>query len=103
MGMDTNDLDTRDEDKARTEGRLAEFWEEEKEEEEKVDKYSVEYFINNEWKFYSGPHKNIDSAICNASVVSGCRHTNARITLEGKVLDEGNADHWESKLKEKAD
>ena len=28
MGADTNELDTRDEDKARTEGRLAEFWEE---------------------------------------------------------------------------
>jgi hypothetical protein len=27
MGADTNELDTRDEDKARTEGRLAEFWE----------------------------------------------------------------------------
>ncbi|MFA5340270.1 MAG: hypothetical protein WC332_00695 [Clostridia bacterium] len=30
MGAETNDLDTRDEDKARTEGRLVEFWEEDK-------------------------------------------------------------------------
>ncbi|MEN6423338.1 MAG: hypothetical protein ABFD76_15470 [Smithella sp.] len=28
MGNETNYEDTRDEDKARTEGRLAEFWEE---------------------------------------------------------------------------
>ena len=32
MSAETNDLDTRAEDKARTEGRLAEFWEEEREE-----------------------------------------------------------------------
>jgi len=32
MGADTNDLDTREEDKARTEGWLAEFWEDEQEE-----------------------------------------------------------------------
>ena len=64
--------------------------------------YTVEYFIYNRWNGYSGPHKNIDSAICNASVVSGCRHTNARILEDGKVKEEGNAEHWESKLKEKA-
>ena len=29
MGAETNELDTRAEDKARTEGQLAEFWEEE--------------------------------------------------------------------------
>jgi hypothetical protein len=39
MGMDTNDLDTRYEDKARTEGRLEEFWEENQiEQDEEEDK-----------------------------------------------------------------
>lgn len=63
--------------------------------------YTVEYFTNNRWRPYSGPHNNIDSAVCNASVVSGCRHTNARIK-NGQEIEEGNAEHWEKKLKEKA-
>jgi len=67
-----------------------------------VDLYNVEYFTNNRWKGYSGPHKNIDSAICNASVVASCHKTNARIMNGGKVHEEGNAEHWNLKLKEKA-
>ena len=64
--------------------------------------YTVEYFANNRWNGYSGPHKNMDSAICNASVVAGCRHTNARILENGIAGKEGNAEYWESQLKEKA-
>lgn len=66
------------------------------------DKYTVEYFINNRWKFYSGPHKNINSAICNASVVSNCRKCNVRIMLNGVESEEGDAQYWDKKVKEKA-
>jgi len=34
VGADTNELDTRDEDKARTEKRLKEYWEEKEEEDD---------------------------------------------------------------------
>jgi hypothetical protein len=67
-----------------------------------MDLFTVEYFVNNKWNFYSGTHKNIDSAVCNASVVAGCRHTNARILTNGVAGNEGNADYWNNKLKEKA-
>jgi hypothetical protein len=68
---------------------------------ENMIKYNVEYFTNNRWNHYSGPHNNINSAICNASVVSGCRKSNARILEDGVVKDEGNAFFWEGKLNEK--
>jgi len=68
-----------------------------------MDLYTVEFFTNNRWNGYSGPHKNINSAICNASVVASCHKTNARIMNCGKFVEEGNAEHWDGKLKEKAD
>lgn len=67
-----------------------------------MDLYIVEYFSNSKWIFYSGSHKNKDSAICNASVVSNCRKCNARIKLNGVEIDEGNAQYWDKKVKEKA-
>jgi len=63
--------------------------------------YTVEYFKNNRWNGYSGPHKNISSAICNASVVSGCRKVHARIMENNKEVFEGNAEYWDKKVKEK--
>lgn len=67
-----------------------------------MDLFTVEYFSNNKWNFYSGTHKNINSAICNASVVSNCRKCNARIKLNGKEFEEGDAGYWNEKVKEKA-
>jgi hypothetical protein len=64
--------------------------------------YTVEYFTDGKWREYSGPHKNINSAICNASVVSGCRRCNARIKLNGEEFKEGDASYWNEKVKEKA-
>jgi len=53
-----------------------------------MDLFTVEYFSNNKWNFYSGTHKNKDSAICNASVVSNCRRCSARIMLNGVESEE---------------
>ena len=67
-----------------------------------MDLFTVEYFLNNKWNFYSGTHKNKDSAICNASVVSNCRRCNARIMLNGEESEEGDAQYLDKKVKEKA-